>query len=281
MPPRVSDTALSPESRKVEALLAMGRTEEAAALADRLPEREQPSPEFLRLRGRAHRAAGRNFDAETSFRQALALAPGDAGLMADLATTLHGQRRYKDARTYAREAVGLRPDVAAYHALLGVIAEALHFDDEAGEELGMARQLAPQDVDVHTAYGFHALRLGRHAEAEMAFRAAVAIDPRRPEAFRGLARISLARGDLAEARTRWIEALGADPSLHDAQLERTMWLGHPMLAPVRVAKGVPVWASAGLAVIGGLLIRPVPAVAVVLFLVASVGPFARIWWRRQ
>lgn len=272
---------MSSETRKVEALLAMGRADEAASLADRLPEREAPTAEYLRLRGRALRAAGRHFDAEGSFRQALSLAPGDAGLLADLATTLHGQRRFKEARAYAREAVQVRPEVAAFHALLGVIAEALLYDDEAGEELAAARALAPQDVETHTAYGFHTLRLGRVPEAEAAFRAAVSLDPSAAEAFKGLARAALARGDMVAARERWQDALRCDPTLRDARLDRAVRLGHPALAPVRAAVAVPVWASAGLAVVGGLLIRSLPTAAIVLFAVSAVGPLARTWWRRQ
>ena len=62
---------MSPELRKVEALLAMGKPAEAALLAERLPARESPTPEYLRVRGRAFRAAGRAVDAELSFREAL------------------------------------------------------------------------------------------------------------------------------------------------------------------------------------------------------------------
>lgn len=273
--------ALTPEARKVEALLAMGRGEEAAALADRLPEREQPSPEFLRLRGRALRAANRHFDAEAAFRAALELSPQDPGLLADLATTLLGQKRFKEARSFAKEAVALRPDLAAYHALLGVIAEALHLDDEAAAELGAARALAPRDVETHTAFAFHALRTGRLAEADGAFRAAAALDPRRAEAFRGLARVAVARGDLPAARAHWMEALACDPEQRDVQLERAMRLGHPLYAPVRAATRLPVWATAVLAMLGGFLIRELPLLAVLCLGCAALGPAARIWWRRQ
>jgi tetratricopeptide (TPR) repeat protein len=269
------------EFKKVEALLALGRTEEAAALADRLPGREAPSVDFLRLRGRALRAAGRVFDAETSFREALALQPGDPGLLADLATTLLGQRRLKEALPYAREAVALRPDLAAYHCLRGVIAESLEFEEEAERSLLAARELAPQDAEAHTVYGYHALRKGRVDAAEPAFAEALAIHPDRAEALRGLARCAAARGDWPVARTRWLDALSADPRQRDRALAPSLFLGHPALGPLRAAARVPILVSVALALVGLAFLAAFPrapgvvALAVAFFAAAAVGPLAR------
>ncbi|MES2641511.1 MAG: tetratricopeptide repeat protein [Myxococcota bacterium] len=272
---------MSPEHKKVEALLALGRNEEAAALADRLPSQDTPSVDFLRVRGRALRAAGRVFDAETSFREALALQPGDPRLLADLATTLLGQRRIKEALPYAREAVALRPDVAAYHCLRGVVAEALGFEDEAEDAMMAARELAPQDAEAHTVYGYHALRLDRVDKAEAAFVDALAIHPDRAEALRGLARCSVARGDWASARARWLDALSADPRQKDRELAPALVLGHPILAPIRAAARMPIAASIALALAGVVLFYLFPrapggmAMTVMFFAVAAVGPLAR------
>ncbi|MFZ5480889.1 MAG: tetratricopeptide repeat protein [Myxococcota bacterium] len=241
---------MSPEFRKVEALLALGRTDEAAALADSLPQRETPTPEYLRLRGRALRAAGRVFDAEAAFREALAMLPHEPGLLADLATTLMGQRRHREALNLAREAVQIRPDVAAYHCLVGVCAEALALDDEAERELRAARELAPGDAEAHTVYGWHALRSHRVADAEAAFRDALAIHPDRVEALRGLARAAADRGDWRAARAGWLEALAVDPRQRDRLLERSVLLGHPAMAPLVAATRVPIGVSVALAAAG-------------------------------
>ncbi len=272
---------MTPEHKKVEALLALGRAEEAVALADRLPGRETPSVDFLRLRGRALRAAGRVFDAEASFREALGLQPGDPGLLADLATTLLGQRRLKDALPYAREAVTLRPDVAAYHCLRGVVAESLGYDEEAEHALMAARELAPADAEAHTVYGYHALRQGRVADAERAFGDALALHPDRAEALRGLARCAAARGDWPAARVRWLDALSADPRQNDRELASSLVLGHPALAPVRAVSRVPSAVSIALAAAAGALFLLFPQApgglaATVFFLAgAAAGPLAR------
>lgn len=246
-----------------------------------LPAREKPTVEYLRLRGRALRAAGRNFDAEASFREALGLAPGDVGISADLATTLLGQGRLKEAIVFAREAVAGKPEVAAYQALLGFLADRLELADEARRALTLARELAPSDAEAHTVFGDHALRNGDLAAAEVAFRDALAADPRRSEALRGLARVALAKRNLTDARRYWLEALTLDPRLRDPKLQRVIVVGHPALAPVHRVMRVPFWVSAVVALSGGCLIAALPAApaaqagAVALFAVSAVGPLAR------
>ena len=272
---------MSREFRKVEALLAMGRSDEAAALADRLPEREHPTAEYLRLRGRALRAAGRVFDAEASFREALGIAPQDPALLADLATTLLGQKRLGEARAHAREAVALRPDVAAYHCLAGVIADALGDAASARAELQAARTLAPTDAEAHVVYGWHAVGCGEHAEAEGAFRAALAIAPQRAEAHRGLARTHAGQGRWEEAREVWIQALALDPMQRDRVLAKAMILGDPTLRPLRSLTGVPIRVSAGLVALGSITAAfwpgPVGLVlSTLLFSGALVSPLARV-----
>lgn len=278
---------MTPEHKKVEALLAMGRAEEAVALADRLPGREAPSVEFLRVRGRALRAAGRVFDAEASFREALALQPGDPVLLADLATTLLGQRRLKDALPYAREAVASRPEVAAFHCLRGVVAESLGYDDEAEAALLTARELAPADAEAHTVYGYHALRQGRVPDAERAFADALALHPDRAEALRGLARCAAARGDWPAARSRWLDALSADPRQDDRALAPALVLGHPAMAPIRGLARIPVAVSVAVAGLAALLLvafRDAPgayAGALSFLSFAALGPVARAGLARR
>ncbi len=278
---------MSPELRKVEALLAMGKPAEAALLAERLPARESPTPEYLRVRGRAFRAAGRAVDAELSFREALSLSPGEPGIAADLATTLVAQHRHKDALPFAREAVSLRPSVAAYHALLGFIAERLEYTSEARQALETARELAPGDAETHTVLGFHLLRVGDAARAVEVFEAAIGADPRRAEAFHGLAKAQAGAGRWQPARTAWAEALSIDPSQRDRALERKIRLLHPALRPVHRVAAVPPVFSLVLALVAGALLWlgrsgtgfgapfAVPALAFAVLLIASLSPGAR------
>ncbi len=273
---------MTPEARRVEALLSMGRADEAASLAETLPEREAPTPGFLRLRGRALRAAGRLFDAEGSFREALALSPGEAGLLADLATTLLGQKRHREALSFAREAMSVRPDVAAFHALVGVLAEALGLDEEAGRELAAARALSPGDAESHVVYGFHALRQGRVAEAEGVFRDALRADAQRSEAHHGLARALAEQKQLDAARVAWADALALDPTLIDLRLQRAL----DPVAPGdwrHTLASMPHWLSVGLGVGGSFLLLTLPLLALPAWLLALSGPTTRAWldWKEK
>ncbi len=247
---------MTPEFRKVEALLHMGRVDAAVELMERLPAREAPTLEFYRLRGRTLRAAGRYFDAEVAWREAAKLAPQDAGVLAELAATLHAQKRYKDAIPFAREAVGLRPEIAAWHCLRGVIAESLELWTEAETALAAARQLSPNDLAPHVVFGWLMLRTARLEAAEAAFRAALAIQPQSVEATRGLARVLLRQGDRVLARQLYLEVLALDPVQKDPELESTMLIGHPLAGPLRWAEKVPVWLSFLLALpAAGVLVR--------------------------
>lgn len=268
---------MSPEFRKAEALLAMGRAEEAAAMMDGLPARETPDADFHRLRGRALRAAGRVFDAEAAFRDALSLSPNDPKLLADLATTLLGQRRLKEAIPYAREAVSLRPETPAFYCLVAVIAEGLNLDKEAKDSLQLARQLAPTDPEPHTLSGFLLLRCGELAEAQTAFEQALAADPSRAEALKGLARCCMARKDWAGARKHWLDALSIDPTQRDTPLDQGLWLGHPLAWPLRLLLRVTVTASLGAAALALLSYNlHYPMVAVVILILAALPSLTRL-----
>lgn len=271
---------MTPEARKIEALLTLGRSDEAVKLADSLPEREAPTPEFLRLRGRALRASGRMFDAESTFREALSLSPGDAGLLADLATTLLGQKRHREALAFAREATSVRPEVSAYHALAGFLAESLGFDEEAERELAAARGLAPGDADSHVVYGFLVLRQGRAAQAEAAFRDALRADPQASEAHHGLARALAEQGDRERGLLAWNDARAIDPTLHDLKLDRLLEPPPPPDWRVRLAE-MPHWLSLGLAGCGMVVSLLFPALTVALFGFALMGPAMRFWIDRE
>ncbi len=271
---------MTPEARQIEALLNLGRADDAVRLAESSPEREAPSAEFLRLRGRALRASGRMFDAEGTFREALSLTPGDAGLLADLATTLLGQKRHREALAFARDATSARPEVSAYHALTGFLAESLGFDEEAERELDAARGLSPGDANSHVVYGFLVLRQGRAAQAEAAFRDALRANPQASEAHHGLARALAEQGHREEGKRVWNDARAIDPTLHDLKLDRLLEPPPPPGWRSRLAD-MPAWLSLGFAAGGMSLSLFAPALTLVLFALALVGPAMRLWIERE
>ena len=259
----------------------MGRAEEAAALAEQLPARDALDPAFLRLRGRAQRSAGRHFDAEGSFREALSFSPGDGGLLADLGTALVGQRRFREALHFAREAVAASPGVAAYHALLGITAEALLLDEEAERALAAARALSPGDPGAHVVYGYSAVRLGKFSEATAAFLDALRLDPSRAEAHRGLARCLAETGALPAARAAWRAALALDPAIDDPRLLRLLDPPRELPRVVAMVMAIPPWMGMVLVGLGFVLALTDPWAGVPLFVMAALGPVIRIGWEES
>ena len=246
-------------------------------LLEGLPEREQPTAAYLRLRGRALRAAGRVFDAEAAFREAMEIQPADAALLADLATTLLGQKRHVEAHGLAVEACALRPEVAAFHCLRGVLADALERPSEAGEAYALARALAPEDAESHAMHAWHLLRAGELDAADAAFRVALSVQPGHAEALRGLARVRLERGDWEGARRGWLEALALEPRLRDGLLQRALLVGRPELRPVRALAGVSRGVSLALAgvslvVLVAFATAPGGVLLGVSFLALAAGP---------
>jgi Flp pilus assembly protein TadD len=256
----------------VDALIALGRPREALALLEAAA--PAPSPAVLKLRGRALRALGRHFDAEQAFRDALAGAPQDAALLADLATTLLAQCRSEEARLLAGQACGLRPDVAAWHCLRGVAADGAGASAEAAQAFAAARALAPEDAHVHAMIGWHALRDGHSDEAARAFREALAIDPSCAEALRGVARAKLLRDDWEGARASWLESLALDPLQRDRALGRALQLGTSGLRPFRTLANVPLRTSALLGTLGAVAIAIYARVPGAILLGSSLGLLA-------
>ncbi len=182
----------------------------------------------------------------------------------------------------AAQAIALRPDVAAWHCLRGVAADASGASHEAEAAFSQARALAPGDAQTHALYGWHALRDARATDAEAAFRAALAVDPGCAAALRGHARVRLLADDWEGARSTWLESLRADPLQHDATLARSLALGESRFRPLRALGGVPLRTSAllgALAVVVLFLHASAPHAGVLggsLALLAAGPPLARL-----
>src|SRR6266567_5895153 len=92
----------------------------------------------------------------------------------------------RDAETWMRKAVQIDPQ--AFNAQLGlafVLAELDRFD-EAEEHFGRALDQVPEDFDTLIMLGGCKVRQGDPAAAEMQFRRAIAVDPRRTVAWSNL-----------------------------------------------------------------------------------------------
>jgi TolB-like protein/Tfp pilus assembly protein PilF len=134
--------------------------------------------------------------ADALFRRAKALAPGDAGVLADAAVLAFNLGRVDEGITLARQAVDSDPLSARVHAALGFILQIAGRYEEALLPLRRAAELAPGIVEVRTHQALAHGHLGRLDEAERV----LAEEP--GEAYRmiGTAFLRNRRGDQAGHR---------------------------------------------------------------------------------
>jgi predicted O-linked N-acetylglucosamine transferase (SPINDLY family) len=182
------------------ALFAKGAAEEALRHL-RVAAERAPHPRLCNDVGNALRATGRQAEALAWFRRAIEADRGFAEPRFNLADCLLELRRFAEA-------------LAAYDAIL-------------------AERLAGIDADFHANRGAALLGLGRPAEAEAAFRAALALAPRHGPAAAQLGLSLLRQGREAEA-----EAFLAGLAAQGTTAEVMLALGQVLLARRENAKAL-------------------------------------------
>jgi len=143
---------------------------------------------------------GRMVEAETAFRRALAADPADRTAVANLAAVLLKREDYASAETLLVRLLSADPGYALGWDNLAVCYQRQGRHDEALANYGRAIQLQPNDQRVRMNRGFLLLEMQRPVDAEMDFRASLAVAAREPGALYGLAAALEQQGRLDEAR---------------------------------------------------------------------------------
>lgn len=232
------------------ALNELGRPEEALdhlQLADRLT---PDSPNVHNNLGVTFVKLKRTGEAEAEFRRAIALGPGNAQAWSNLGALLNQQHRWGEALAALREAAAPQPaDVTIRVLLSRALSELRRFPEAemAGRE---AVRLDPRNAEAHFRVGLalggqqkwkeaaeayrrsvecrpeaHAFNnlggaldtLGRHAEAEEAYRQAIRLEPGYALAHFNLGKnLFYWKPDAAAAAEAFQEAVRLQPDLADA-----------------------------------------------------------------
>ena len=246
--------ALDPAAAEPHANLGalLLETAEPGAL-EHLARAVELAPELVSARanwGRALLRAGRHREAEEQLRAALALGPGDAALLRELATAELGTRDFERALARFTQALRLAPDDGEAHEGAGLALAHLHRFEEAAGHLERASRLRPQDPgplhawgmalasagdmqgaitryrealslephrpDTLNSLGVALATLGRRDEAERSFRAATKAEPRSAGAWHNLGMALASQGRVTEAERCLLRALELDPAAADA-----------------------------------------------------------------
>jgi tetratricopeptide (TPR) repeat protein len=132
-------------------------------------------------------ARGNQAEVERTLLAILALAPGHYGSLVKLADMALGADKKPLALNYAKKAVQANHGDAAGHLVLGRVLADLGLTDMAEAELTIAQQLNAEDSRIPDALGWVLAQQGRSAEAETAYRRAIALAPKHVGAYYNLA----------------------------------------------------------------------------------------------
>ena len=172
-------------------------------------------------------------NAESSFREALALHPGYPDALVGLANVLRlraitgglpREPTFAEALALLRRALEIDPSHSEAYVQLGEIQHRHFWDFEtAAESYAKARELNPGSASVRSAYSRYLSKTGRFAvsvrEAETAF----GLDPRSARAASSLAIRYIRAGNLERGRTAIETLRGAYPNHADLPWLETNW----------------------------------------------------------
>jgi tetratricopeptide (TPR) repeat protein len=207
-----SDAALA----HAQALLDLGRHEEALREAGRELARQPESAPALRISAECLRVLQRLDEADDLARQAVALFPDEAWASRLAALTALDLRRWEDAVAGAeavRRLSGETPWALSVYA--DVMLGCSRVDDAIGA-LDAALRQQPDDPDLHAQLADALVRAGRRRDAEEHVRAALAVDPTHPWGRRLWPSISRSEDD-ADAAIQLARMLGESPQDSDTE----------------------------------------------------------------
>jgi len=161
--------------------------------------------------------ARRLAEAETIYRQILALRPEMAEIRLNCALAQMGQGKYGEAEQSLRQALAARPDLGKAHAHLGDVLSLQQKYAEAAESYSRAIKLSPGHAEAHNNLGNARLLLGDMERAANAYRAAIKLKPDFIQAHANLGQVYLRKSLFEEARDAFHRAIALAPSYVEAQ----------------------------------------------------------------
>lgn len=177
--------------------------------------REHPDdPRAIRLMASGLLETDQVVEATDWSERAVASSPHDLEAWVQLGRAYLAGERAPDAKRTAREIIRLEPDLFIGHlfaAAADVMAEKV--TAESAEHSSLAIALEPGLAISHAVHGSVLVGLKQRSAARASYREALRLDPESTEALKGLAALSLLRGNLGGAGGTFLDALNRD--VHD------------------------------------------------------------------
>lgn len=154
-------------------------------------------------------------DAETEYKQALALDPKSDALTG-LANIYMRGHRFVEAEEYLRKLVASQPGNAAAHVQLGRVLAAEGKNDAAAAELEAGMKLAPADASVQRDLADIYLAAGKNEQADAAYRALLSGHANDAELHRSFGQALLREKKFSDAQQEFLAAVKLKPEFGEA-----------------------------------------------------------------
>jgi len=154
-------------------------------------------------------------DAETEYKQALALDPKSDALTG-LANIYMRGRHFVEAEEYLRKLVAAQPENAAVHVQLGRALAAEGKNDAAVAELEAGVKLAPADSSAQRDLADVYLATGKNAQAEAAYRTLLAGHANDAQLHRSFGQALLREKKFSDAQKEFLTAVKLSPDFGEA-----------------------------------------------------------------
>jgi protein O-GlcNAc transferase len=212
---QVIPDAREPSKAQLDSLIKHyqgGRFGEAEKLAVSITNEFPKHPFSWKVLGAVLGQEGRNSEAVSANRTAIALSPQDAELHSNLGNSLKELGRLEEAEVSLKRSIELKPDFSQAYGNLGLVQQVLGRFDESEESFRRSIELNSDYTDSHYNLGNTLANLGKKAGAQASYKRAIALKPNFPEAYSNLGHIlqSLGRLDESEESLRQAIALKSD-----------------------------------------------------------------------
>jgi Flp pilus assembly protein TadD len=171
-----------------------------------------------------HLEAGRFGEAETLWRQILAVDPRDVDALHLLGVTAAQTGRHDLAIDLIRQAIALRPHFPEAYNNLGIVLKERGYTEEAVAAYRRAIALRPGDPEAHCGLGIVLRETGELDQALAAYRQAIALRPDYPQAHCGLGIVLADKGELDQAIASCRQAIALRPNYAEAHGSLAMLL---------------------------------------------------------